>query len=133
MNNGNEESQSWLNLLAPEKLQVRLTMDVTYCLNGENSIEMTSNLRKMCERAIGEGLLTGETDAEVDNCSVSVAIQPDPLSESELADFMLERIESGELHLEHIPDLMARYGLMEPIDFTNEMRERIALSKTQNQ
>ncbi|MCK6390844.1 MAG: hypothetical protein L6Q40_07450 [Azonexus sp.] len=43
-----------------------MTLDVTYCLNGENATEMVGRLRRMCERAIGEGMLTGETDAEVD-------------------------------------------------------------------
>ena len=49
-----------------ETIKVRLTLDVTYDLNGENATEMVGRLRRMCERAIGEGMLTGETDAEVD-------------------------------------------------------------------
>ena len=54
--------------------KIRLTLDVTYTLNGENATEMVGRLRRMCERAIGEGMLTGETDAEVDEYSMDAAI-----------------------------------------------------------
>lgn len=62
-----------------EIVTVRLTFDVTYSLNGENATEMVSLLRKMCERAIGEGMLTGESDAEVEDYSMDAVIQPKPL------------------------------------------------------
>ena len=113
----------------PEPVKVRLTLDVTYSLNGENATEMVGRLRKMCERAIGEGMLTGETDAEAEEYSMDAAIQPEPLSEDELADFMLQRIENGDLALEDIPVRLARYGLMEPNAFVHEMRERMELEK----
>ena len=47
------------------------------------------------------------------------------MSEDELADFMLKRIENGQLELEDIPVRLARYGLMEPQQFMDEMRERM--------
>lgn len=114
---------------ASETVTVRLTLDVTYALNGENATEMVSRLRKMCERAIGEGMLTGETDAEVEEYSMDAGIQAEPLSEDELASFMLQRIENGDLGLEDIPVHLARYGLMEPNAFVDEMRERMGLAK----
>lgn len=104
---------------------MRLTLDVTYALNGENASEMVSRLRKMCERAIDEGMLTGETDAEVEEYSMDAVIQPETLSEDELASFMLHRIENSDLALEDIPVCLARYGLMEPNAFIDEMRERM--------
>ncbi len=112
-----------------ETIKVRLTLDVTYDLNGENATEMVGRLRRMCERAIGEGMLTGETDAEVDKYSMDAVIQPEPLSEAELANFMLQRIENGDLALEDIPVRLARYGLMEPNTFVDEMRERMELAQ----
>ena len=112
-----------------ETIKVRLTLDVTYDLNGENATEMVGRLRRMRERAIGEGMLTGETDAEVDEYSMDTVIQPEPLSEEELADFMLQRIENGDLALEDIPVRLARYGLMEPNAFVDEMRERMEMAK----
>lgn len=109
----------------PEKVQLRLTLDVTYDLNGENATEMVSRLRKMCERAIGEGMLTGSSDAEVDEYSMDVEIMPEVLPKEAIADLMLQRIESGDLALEDIPDRLAQYGLMEPQAFLAEMRERL--------
>lgn len=114
---------------ASETVTVRLTLNVMYSLNGENATEMVSRLRKMCERAIGEGMLTGETDAEVEEYSMDAVIQPEPMSEDELASFMLQRIDNGSLALEDIPVRLARYGLMDPNAFVDEMRERMELAK----
>jgi len=54
----------------PETVNARLTLDVTYLLNGEAAPELLARLERMCELAIGEGLLTGETAAEVDTWSI---------------------------------------------------------------
>jgi hypothetical protein len=42
---------------------------------------------------------------------------------------MLQRIETGDLALEDIPVRLARYGLMEPNAFVDEMRERMELAQ----
>ena len=105
--------------------KMRLILDVTYNLNGENAVEMASNLRKMCNRAIGEGMLTGEADAEVDESDIRVMILPEPLKEDAIAEFMRQRIESGDLALEDIPNRLASYGLMEPQEFVIEVQERM--------
>lgn len=128
---GCDEGQALLrNLLqTPETVTVRLTLDVTYELNGEDVSVMLGRLRRMAERAIGEGMLTGETETEVHSYSIATVIQPEPLSEDELADFMLQRIEDGRLDLEDIPVRLARYGLMEPTAFVAEMRERMELAE----
>lgn len=110
---------------ASDTVTMRLTVDVTYSLNGENATEINSLLRRQCERAIGNGLLTGESDAEVESHSVEVTIAPEALSEDELASFMLQRIENSDIQLEDIPNRLARYGLMDPMKFVDEMRERM--------
>lgn len=110
---------------ASDTVTMRLTVDVTYSLNGENATEINSLLRRQCERAIGNGLLTGESDAEVESHSVEVTIAPEALSEDELASFMLQSIENSDIHLEDIPNRLARYGLMDPMKFVDEMRERM--------
>ena len=51
------------------------------------------------------------------------------LSEDEIADFLCRRIENGELAAEDIPVRLARYGLMQPLAFVEEMRERMASEK----
>ncbi|EMP9445231.1 hypothetical protein IAP92_28130 [Pseudomonas aeruginosa] len=65
-------------------LNTRLTLDVAYLLNGVPASEMLERLRSMCERAIGEGMLTGETAADVDAWSLDV-------STSSLSDFSPRR------------------------------------------
>jgi hypothetical protein len=47
------------------------------------------------------------------------------LSEDELASFMPQRNEKGDLALEDIPVRLARHGLMESNAFADEMRERM--------
>lgn len=51
------------------------------------------------------------------------------LSEDEITGFMRRRIENGELAVEDIPVRIARYGLMQPLAFAEEMRERMASEK----
>ncbi|CAP41397.1 MULTISPECIES: hypothetical protein [Alcaligenaceae] len=116
----------------PETVNARLTLDVTYLLNGEAAPELLARLERMCELAIGEGLLTGETAAEVDTWSIDVSEVPstaDPETlEAEIAAFMRQRIEDGNFGAEDISLRLARYGLMAPEAFSNEMRERMGMA-----
>ena len=105
-------------------VKIRLLLDVEYDLNGVDSAEMVQRLTRMCESAIGDGMLTGGTDAEVAEYSMDVTMYPAGIDEDEVADFMLKRIESGDLSLEDIPYRMAAFGLMDPVAFANEMLER---------
>src|SRR3546814_19312737 len=96
----------------PETVNARLTRDVTYLLNGEAVPELLARLERMCELAIGEGLLTGETAAEVDTCTIDTTEVPSAADretpEPEIADFIQQRTEDGNLreaaltiHLHH--------------------------------
>ncbi len=49
------------------------------------------------------------------------------LLEAEIAAFMRQRIEDGNLDAEDIPVRLARYGLMAPEAFIAEMRERMGV------
>lgn len=109
----------------PTPTKVRLTLDVAYTLNGENPELMVETLRRLCTRAIGAGMLTGDTDAEIDAYTLQVEAQEDALTEEEVADYLLARIMSGNMLLEEVPVRMARYGMMEPNAFNIEMRERM--------
>lgn len=48
------------------------------------------------------------------------------LEELQITSFMRERIENGELEPDDIPVRLARYGLMAPELFRDEMQERMA-------
>ncbi|MCE2984908.1 MAG: hypothetical protein ACK4VS_06335 [Burkholderiales bacterium] len=123
------DCQSFDVIEISESLIVRLTLDVRYSLNGDSSSYVVDRLLQMIQRAIGEGLLNSESQAEVQVYSMNAVTQPESLSEDELVSFMMQRIENGSLPLEDIPLCLARYGLMEPNAFNAEMRERIDLAK----
>lgn len=108
-----------------DKVRVRLTLDVAYDLNGVDAGAMRDRLYRMCVCAIGDGMLTGETDATVDAYSIDAALVEKPLTEEEVAKFMQQRIENGQLHPEDIAVRLARYGLTEVPAFVAEMRERM--------
>ncbi|MPM78716.1 hypothetical protein SDC9_125727 [bioreactor metagenome] len=117
----------------PEVVNARLTLDVAYILNGEVAGDLVARLYMMCERAIGNGLLTGDTAAEVEEYALDVSLPREPLSEDEIAAFMRQRIEDGNLAAEDIPVRLARYGLMASDAFVAEMRERMDMADEETQ
>ena len=108
-----------------QSIRIRLVLEVDYALNGLPANALASRLERMVEAAMGDGLLTGDTSAEVEQHSMVVRVLGATLSEHQLAAFMRERIENGELSLEDVPSRLARYGLMDPHEFAQEMRERM--------
>ena len=80
--------------------------------------------------------MTGGSDAAVIAWESSITINEpgvsqerpgttNDLTRSEIADFFLQQIESGNLPLEKIVDKLVDYGLMERKDFLAEMSERM--------
>lgn len=128
LRDGKKVDKAWVTLTSklPSKARIRLTLDVTYNLNDEGVSGMICNLENMIAHAIGNGMLTGSSSAEVADYAVKVVETPEA-DEEEIADFMLQRIEGGDLDLGDIPIRLARYGLMDPADFTIEMRERMEM------
>ena len=48
--------------------------------------------------------------------------------EGVIADYLQQRIENGDLSAEDISTRLARYGLMDPQDFVDEMLERMGVA-----
>lgn len=119
------EVPEWARSSIPRKLHLRLVMDVHYSPNGIAPARLEQFLRDSAAHATGEGLLTGDLPAEVDFWRANVFEVKDLLDEDEVADLMLRRIENGSLRVEDIPEKLARYGLMNPVEFSGEMRERL--------
>ncbi|WP_254451685.1 hypothetical protein [Duganella vulcania] len=115
-----------------DTLALRLVLDVTYTPNGVAPAELSERLQAMCEHAIGEGMLTGATMAEVDQRSLKIIPKPVVPAEADLVAFMQQRIESGNLDAQDIPLRLVRYGLMESHDFASEMHERMELAKEES-
>jgi len=107
-------------------VKLRLVLDVTYLPNGVPTFALVNALEAMIHRTIHKGGLTGDTpEAEIETHEYKVIEMPEPLNEEALTNFMLQRIENGNLDLGDIPARLASYGLMEPQNFIAEMRERM--------
>lgn len=48
-----------------DKITLKLVLTVTFKKNGVSDEELKENLRAIADRAAGDGLMTGETEAEV--------------------------------------------------------------------
>lgn len=135
-NNAGSEAEVFAHELgsAPVPAQrIRLVLDVSYQPNGVPIDVLRDHLTRMFERAIGDGILTGSTRAEVEKYSMEVKTIS-PIDVEEIADFMLHCIEgSRELDLGEIPKRLAKYGLMDPTDFAIDMQERIEMAKEEGQ
>ena len=117
-------------------LSLTLSIDITYDLNGESVINIERALDRMCRVAAHDRLMTGGSDAAAIAWESSITINEpgvsqerpgttNDLTRSEIADFFLQQIESGNLPLEKIVDKLVDYGLMERKDFLAEMSERM--------
>jgi hypothetical protein len=113
-----------------DTIRVRLTLDVTYVLNGEDPDGLLSHLHRQCMRAIGDGLLNGGSDAQVEQYAIDETVLPEPVPDDAISEYLNRRIADGDLSLEDIPDRLVCYGLMEPHAFIAEMRERMGLTDT---
>lgn len=112
------------------RVRMQLVLDVEYLLNGESPADLANNLESLVQRALGEGLLTGSTAAEVESHDFKVITLEDELVDRDaVRDFITDAIESGSMRLEDITMRMATYGLMHPHEFSAEMRERMSLDE----
>lgn len=55
-----------------QKLNLQLTLDVTYITRGVSERELKENLEQMVRDALNNGTLTGETEAEVDDWKLKI-------------------------------------------------------------
>lgn len=105
-------------------VKARLILDVDYLPNGVDPTVLLGLLRSVVDRALAEGQLTGTTEAVVQNCDVTSVVVEEPMSASDLAWFMISRIDQGHLTKQEIPERLVRYGMMEPHEFKAKMKEQ---------
>lgn len=74
--------------VSEQLVRVRMVLDVAYLPNGLSPDELVSDLTHRAERAIGDGMLTGDSSAEVEEraLSCSVVSQPESTAVVELAE-----------------------------------------------
>ena len=105
-------------------VRLRLVLDVAYEPEGPTPGELTAGLRSRIEGAIGRGLLTEGLDVSVDSYRLAVQETVELPSVRDLVPFLAQRI-TQEWEPDDIPIRLARYGLMDPSEFAQEMRERM--------
>lgn len=128
LRDGTKAGKAWVATTF-KVVRLRLTLDVSYALRGESAEDMDARLTKAVDYAIQNGMLTGDSAAEVDEYSMDVTETVEPLTEEEVTAFMRQRIEDGQLLAEDVAVRLARYGLMEAPAFVSEMRERMEMAK----
>lgn len=110
---------------------IRLTLDVVLDLNGVPSDHARERIEGSILRAIGNGALTGDSEAECETYDLkAIVVEPLAVSldEEQVADWITRRVEDGELTLEDLPSRMARYALQDPGQMRNEIAERMVNS-----
>lgn len=110
-----------------EKIKLRVVLDIEYEPNGVSLTELSDGVEKVMSQALkADGFLSGFTEAKAIQSTLKMAsLAGAPLTEDQLTEYQYERIAEGQLEMEDIPSRLARYGLMDPVDFQNEMRERM--------
>ena len=109
-------------------IHVRVLIDVRYTGNGVEGHDIAEMVNRLIERAIGNGALTGDSPAEVEEHSVTVNLispEADAVDEKVVGDWLQARVDSGNLNPEEMIDMMARYALADPYALRNEFAERM--------
>lgn len=116
-------AQAALDAHGPDQVEFHLNLQVKYQLNGEPAEALAQRLERAAQFAIGDGLLTGSTAAEVNEFTVKVEEVP-TYRESEVRTFIEDRIHDGQWELDET--LLLGLALKSPAanlrDFDVEMR-----------
>jgi hypothetical protein len=102
---------------------ITIEVSATIELNGYPKDALLRHLRLSMDRAIGDGLLTGHSEAEAEQYHVDITMNRHDL-EDEITRYLAGQIEDGKLDAEGMARRLTRYGLMLPSDFTAENHER---------
>ena len=112
----------------PDLVTLRATIEVRLDAAGVPPQALREQLQRSLERAIGEGALSGHTEATVDEYDLQVTLIEQPaadLDQDELRDWLASQIESGNTSLESLPRQLARYALTDPGAMRLELAERM--------
>lgn len=107
------------------KARLRVTLDILADLNGVQLTHFKESLESNVNSAIGNGMITGHSEVEVDQRVLTVLEVPEALTEEQITAFMRQQIQDGNMSIEDLAARLARYGLMESPEFLAEMHERM--------
>lgn len=110
-----------------ERGSIRLTLDVSYKLQGTPLTEVVDNLQHEVSRALSMGLLYyGLSPVEVSEYSLTVVPLSEPVPEAKAQNYFKELLARGKLSLDDVPHQLVRFGLMEPEAFHAELKAAVA-------
>lgn len=111
-------------------VSVEVLIEVEYEDTSLTAAQLASNLQKNLEAANGRGLLTDGIDGAVETQGINargLSQEERDLDEKDLANWLSGQIEDGNMKLEDIPRLMARYAFSAPAAMRQEFAERMGL------
>jgi hypothetical protein len=114
----------------PQLVHARVTVDVVYDPAGESEKDLQRTLEFIGPHLTGNGLLSGDGPATVASHIFKVAVlspEAAALTEGGVEQWIKGLIESGNMDLERLPLLMARYALTDPAQMREELAERMGL------
>lgn len=113
-----------------DALKVVVLMEVGARLGGLDKGEFMEALNHRLGWAVGDGLLTGNSEVEVDTWGIEIKALEGPekdLTESAVEEWVRGLMESGSMRLEDVPKLLARYALASAESARAEIAERMGL------
>lgn len=115
---------------AKDQAHIHFRLDVVLDANGEDHDYLGQRMNSELARAIGNGALTFDSDAEVETYNAQLTLmtpQAAALDEDQLAAWLSQQIEDGHIPIEDVARRMARYALSDPADMRGEFAERMGL------
>lgn len=109
---------------------VRFTLDAVIKAEGENHEYLAQRLNSAFGQAIGNGAITGDSAATVEEFSAKTTLlstEAAALDEDDVTKWLASQIEDGNMDVERLPLLMARYALTDPAEMRSELAERMGL------
>lgn len=113
-----------------DAVKVVVSIEVEANLGGVDKGDFIQALNKRVQRAVGNGLLTGNSEVEVESWGIEIGAVEGPeqdLSEAEVEEWFRGLMESGSMRLEEVPKLLARYALSTAESARAELAERMGL------
>lgn len=120
----------------PGTRQIYFSMVAEIAPNGADLQELAQDLDRRLENFLGDAPITGSSPAELESLDVRPCVvlthQEAQLDEKQASDFLSALLESGNLKLEAIPGLLARYALTDVAEMRSELAERMALHEDED-
>lgn len=119
-----------------QSLKLHVVLDLEYDLKGADPEELKNTLQKLLAQATkADEFMSGLTTAKVTDSTIAIKVRdPVELTEDQICNYHHELVFEGKLAYcvdnpnfdrDDIPNLLTRYGMMDPIDYQKEIRGRM--------